>query len=125
MWNARVIGIAALSFIAMAGYPASAQEKLVGTYGEARTVLTYKVSDAALQKFIPAGWQSSPLSTGPSTGANMIVTLVDQLSVQDPEGKSQDGLQIAALVFPAKKNGTDSTVSMVFGGFSSQSSYVP
>jgi hypothetical protein len=125
MWNTKVIGVAALSFIAMASCPASAQEKLVGTYGEVRTVLAYKVSDAALQKFIPAGWQSNPLSSGPSAGANMIVTLVDQLSVQDPDGKPQDNLQIAALVLPAKKTGTDATVSMVFGGFASHSSYVP
>jgi len=111
--------------MAMAGYPASAQEKLVGTYGEARTVLAFKVSDAALQKFIPAGWQSSPFSSGPSAGANVIVTLVDQLVVQGPDGKPQDTIRIAALVLPAKKMGTDATVPMVFGGFSSNASYVP
>jgi len=125
MSNIRVIGVAALSLMAMAGYPASAQEKLVGTYGEARTVLAFKVSDAALQKFIPAGWQSSPFSSGPSAGANVIVTLVDQLVVQGPDGKPQDTIRVAALVLPAKKMGTDATVPMVFGGFSSNASYVP
>jgi len=121
-----VIGAAALSLItAAATNPASAQEKLVGTYGEARIILGYKVSDAALQKIVPEGWESSPVATGPATGANLMVTFVDQLAVQDPDGKPTATIRIAAVNFPAKKKGTDATVAMVYAGFSSDSSYVP
>jgi hypothetical protein len=52
--------------------PASPQEKLVGTYGEERTVLSFKVSEAALQKFVPAGWRLSPPENGPTKGAKVI-----------------------------------------------------
>jgi hypothetical protein len=127
MTNAKllVMGAAALSLIAAAAYPASAQEKLVGTYGEVRTVLSFKVSDAALEKFVPAGWQSSPVSSGPSSGANVNLVLVDMMTVQGPDSKPEAPLRVAALVFPAKKIGTEAAVPMVFAGFSSDASYVP
>jgi len=64
-----VAGTATLSLIMAVTYPASAQEKLVGTYGEARTVLSFKVSEAALQKFVPAGWSAAAARSaqGPHT----------------------------------------------------------
>ncbi len=127
MARARLVvtGAATLLLIAAVANPASAQEKLVGTYGEVRSVLSFKVSDEALQKFVPAGWQSSPFSSGPAKGANMNVVLVDMLTTQGPDGKPQDALRVAALVLPAKKTGTDATVPMVFGGFASNASNVP
>lgn len=116
---------AALSLIGAAAYPAIAEEKLVGTYGEVRTVLSFKVADAALQKFVPAGWQLSPPSTGPSKGANVSLVLIDILTTQGPDGKPEDTSQTAVLVFPAKKTGTEATVPMVFAGFASRASNVP
>jgi hypothetical protein len=110
--------------MAMTG-PASPQEKLVGTYGEARTVLSFGVSEAALQKFVPAGWRLSPPENGPSKGANVDLVLVENLTVQGPDGKPQDNLRLGALGFPAKKTRRDATVPMVFAGFSSDASYVP
>jgi len=120
-----VVGTAALSLIAAAAYPALAQEKLVGTYGEVRTVLSFQVADSALQKFVPAGWQSNPVSTGPSKGANVLLVLIDTLTMQGPDGKPGNASQGAVLVFPAKKTGTEATVPMVFAGFVSSASNVP
>ena len=56
---------------------ASAQEKLVGTYGEARTSLAFKIPDATAQSMLPRGWLASPFSAGPSKGANLVVTFMD------------------------------------------------
>jgi hypothetical protein len=120
-----VVGAAALSLIATAAYPALAQEKLVGTYGEVRTVLAFKMTEAALQKFVPAGWQSDPFNTGPSKGANVLLVLIDALTVQGPDGKPQDTAQGAVLVLLAKKTGTEATVPMVFAGLMSSASNVP
>ncbi len=118
-------GVAALSLMAIAAYPASAQEKLVATDASVRTIVAFKVSDTALQKFVPGGWQSSPLSAGPSKGANLIVVFIQPVVVQGPDGKAQDLIPLAALNFPAKRTGTDATVGMVFAGFASNASYVP
>jgi hypothetical protein len=118
-------GMVALSLIAIAAYPLSAQEKLVAVDASIRTVVAFKVSEAALQKFVPPGWQLSPLGAGPAKGANLIAVFVQPVVVQGPDGKAQDVARLAAFNFPAKRTGTEATVSMVFAGFASNASYVP
>jgi hypothetical protein len=90
-----------------------------------RTILSFKVSDAAAQRMLPDGWQVSPVSTGPSKDANLNVVFVDFLTVQNPDGSPGDTYRIAGLTIPAKKKGTDATVPMVVAGFASIPSYVP
>ena len=119
-----IAGATALAMMAALG-PASAQEKFVARYGEARTILAFKVSDAALQKVLPEGWQSSPIGAGPSKDANLTLSFIDWLVVQGPDGKPGDTLFLAALSVPVKKKGTDATVAMVVTGLSSKVSYVP
>jgi hypothetical protein len=104
---------------------ASAQEKLVSTYGEARTILAFSIPDAPLQKILPSGWLPSPFRTGPSKGANLVITFMDWLAVQDPDGKPAKTYRSVGLSVPAKQNGTETTVSMVVGGLSSPSGYAP
>jgi NAD(P)-dependent dehydrogenase (short-subunit alcohol dehydrogenase family) len=40
---------------------ATAQEKLVGTYAEARTTLAFRIRDSAAQNMLPRGWIANPL----------------------------------------------------------------
>ena len=69
----NVAGAVALLTLAAAANVAPAAEKPVGTYGERRTVLAFKVSDAAVQTLLPEGWQASPATAGPSKDANLNV----------------------------------------------------
>jgi hypothetical protein len=111
----------ALAFIV----PASAQEKLVGTYGEARTALAFNIPDATVQKILPQGWLASPFSAGPAKGANLVVTFMDWLVAQDPDGKPMNTYSHVGLTVPAKQNGTDATVAMVVAGLSAPPGYAP
>lgn len=118
-------GAAALLVGMAAAEASSAAEKPVGTYGELRTVLSFKVPDANAQKLLPEGWQLSPASTGPSKDANLNVVLIDVLTVQNPDGSPGETYRAAVLVVPAKKKGTDATVAMVVGGLASTPGSVP
>jgi hypothetical protein len=69
----KITAATALLVVMAAGNTASAAEKLVGTYGEERTVLAFKVPDTAAQKLLPEGWQVSAPRTGPSKDANLNV----------------------------------------------------
>jgi hypothetical protein len=120
-----VAGLATLSLTAVATCPTIAQEKLVTTDAAQRTVLAFKVSEAALHTLLPAGWQSSPFSMGPSKDANVTVTFVHPIVAQGPDGQPQDLIEIAAVGLMAKRTGTDATVPLVFAGFASKPSYVP
>src|SRR6476659_6646221 len=103
-----VAGAAALlALVAATVHTAASGEKLVGTYGEERALLRFKVSDATVQKLLPEGWQASPDSTGPSKDANLSVVFVDVFTAQNPDGKPEDSYRVAAVVIPAKKKGTE------------------
>ena len=97
-------------------HPALAQEKVVGNNVDVRTLLAFKASDAAVQKMLPDGWEVNSPAAGATKGFNLGISLIDQVMQQDPEGKSVNTYQGAALTVPVKKKGTDIAGSMVIGG---------
>lgn len=101
------------------------KDKFYGSTLDLRTNLAFKVSDAAIQKMLPEGWQVDSPTTGPSKGYNLAVVLVDQILAQDPEGKPIDAVRGAALVVPAKRQGMEKSVALIVGGMFSPASYVP
>src|SRR5262245_61655094 len=67
--------------------PALVQEKLVSDDASVRTILTFKASAAAIQKLLPEGWQVNSQSSGPTTGSNLVVTFLEGVFADDPQGK--------------------------------------
>jgi hypothetical protein len=118
------IGVAALLAAGLVG-PVTAEEKLVGTYGEERTILAFKSPDAAVQKLLPAGSEVAPVPAGPSKDANLMVNFIDWLTVQNPDGKPGETGRLLALAVPARKNGSEASVPMVVAGLVSSPSFVP
>jgi len=86
--------------------------------------MSFKVSDAAVRKLVPEGWEISPATSGPSQGANLSVSIVNMVSAYDAEGKPTTPYRGVAFVVPAKKKGTDATVPMVAAGLFT-SNYAP
>src|SRR5215471_13133282 len=119
-------GAAAL-FVLVAAYThaLATGERLVGTYGEERALLRFKVPDATAQKLLPEGWEASPDSTGPSKDANLNVVFVNVFTAQKPDGTPDNPYRVAGVVIPAKKKGSEATVPMVVTGFASIPSYAP
>jgi hypothetical protein len=118
------IGVAAVLTGGLVGR-AAAEEKPVATYGEERTVLAFKLPDAAAQKLLPEGWEVAAVPAGPSKDANLIVNFIDWLTVQNPDGKPGETGRIVALVVPARKHGTEASVVMVVAGLVSAPSFAP
>ena len=67
----NLAGAAALLALAAGAKGALAAEKLFATDASVRTILSFKVPEAAAQKLLPEGWQVSPPTTGPSRDANL------------------------------------------------------
>jgi len=109
----RVVLIAALCAIAA---PAMAQEKLSLSNVDVRTALTFKASDAAVQRMLPEGWDVNSPTAGPSQGFNLGMTLIDQKYTQDAEGKPTAPVRGVVLTIPAKKKGSDTAGTMVVAG---------
>ena len=107
-----------LTLLPLIASPALAQEKFVGTNMDTRTILNFRVSDAALQKLVPAGWEVNPATTGPSAGANARVTFVDQIQTGNAERKSVPPVRNLIFGIPVKKTGSTTSGLMIFAGLS-------
>jgi hypothetical protein len=108
-----------------AGVEPTPQERLIGTYWEARTIISFEVSPVALQEWLPDGWGVGSLDTDSSRGANLVVNLVEQVMVQNASDESQANCLIATFSSPAKPAGTAPAATMVLTGFASSGQYVP
>jgi hypothetical protein len=76
---------------------------------ESRLTLSFQVRDSDLQSWLPAPWQVSPVTAGPSKGANLSVIFVQKLLSETPDGKpSSSGGTARSMVLtvPAKHTQT-------------------
>ena len=83
---------------------------------DSRLIVTFQVRDSDLQSWLPAPWQVSPVTTGPSKGANLLVLFVQNLLNQTPDGKpsaSGGTARYVVLVIPAKHAQTGEESSFV------------
>jgi len=106
-----------IALLVLAAAPAIAEEKLSAVDLSVRTAMTFKVNEGALQKLLPVGFEMNSPAAGPAKGANLAITLIDYLMVQDPEGKSLPPRSTVAMNIPSKKTATGEAVGMVIGGF--------
>jgi hypothetical protein len=103
-----------LGFLLLAAEPVLAAEKYVGSNVDSRTILAFKVADAAVQKFLPAGWEPDVTTVGPAKDVNLSVTFIDRIVNLDAEGKGLDPVRIATLTIPAKMKGSETRGTILF-----------
>lgn len=114
-----------LAFLLLAAEPALAAEKYVGSNVDSRTILDFKVPDAAVQKFLPQGWGTDVTTGGPAKDVNLRVTFIDRIVNQDAEGKALDPVRIATLTIPATMKGSDTRGTILFRAYVSDARAVP
>lgn len=103
----RVVARTVLALVmAFTGAPAFAETK-VGSVVDSRTMLGFKIDDAALEDLLPGGWDSFTLPQGPIAGANLIVALIDRHIILDGAGAPENPASgpIVVLLAYARKNG--------------------
>jgi hypothetical protein len=114
-----------LGLLLLAAGPALAAEKFVGGNVDARTTLAFKAPEAAVQKFLPEGWELDVATSGPAKDINLRLTFIDRLTAHDAEGKALDPARITTLSIPAKKTGSETRGTMLFLIYSSSAGGVP
>ena len=107
---------ALLLFVSLSAH---AGERSVGVNIDVRTTLAFKASDAAVAKFVPAGWVSDPVKAGPFKGANVVIVLVDSQYLAGADGVSQPPFHGLVLAVPGRKVGADAAGSMIVFGIAS------
>jgi hypothetical protein len=87
--------------------------RLLSTVAEVRTVLCFKVPEAALRERLAPGWRAVPYADAAHAGANLRLSLTDQQMVLDADGKSRPAARFVPLVVPAIRDGMDVPAPMV------------
>jgi hypothetical protein len=94
---------------------------------ESRFQLDFHVSDAALKKFLPAGWDLAVAPSGPAKDCNLRVIFIDRESINGPDGKpvGKGANQIVYLAVPMKEAATGSNAQVVIAGLTADAADVP
>lgn len=100
-------------------------ETLVQSTVETRLTVALRVGQPEVQKLVPAPWQLAPPPGGPLKDANFFFVFIDQLLVQDAQGKPDKGSRYVVFAVPAKHTQTGEIAVVVTGGFTPDISNVP
>jgi len=110
----RFLFRAALAALLLCPLGSARSETLVSSDLHTRLTLGFRVSEAALQRWLPPGWQSNALGTGPAKGANLLLSFVERLQNLDPEGKLIGTGRDRYLAFAAPARQVADTQTAVF-----------
>ena len=100
--NLFYLGLVALATL---GVPSAAAQNVIERSAEYRYQLDFQVPDAALAKFLPAGWEPNISQQGNAKDANLRLIFIDRLSVLDGEGNGvgAGSTQMVYLAIPMKE----------------------
>jgi hypothetical protein len=116
-------------FLFVALHPAAVfAETLIESSIESRLYLAFQVQESELQSWLPEPWKVSPMTAGPSKGANLSVVFVQQLLSQTPEGKPFTFGRTAryvVLTVPAKHTQTGEESVLVTRVYMPDSDMIP
>jgi hypothetical protein len=100
-------------------------DTLVENSAEFRFQIDYHVNDAALQKLLPAGWETVIATQGPAKDANLRVIFIDRVDVTNPDGTPKATDQLVYIAIPVKQTGTNNAGQMVINGLVSDAKEAP
>src|ERR1700694_142244 len=79
-------GIAAALVVCAAPFGQARAETLVDQNAEFRMQLDFVVPDAALRKFLPAGWEPNIATQGPAKDCNLRLIFLDRIDITGADG---------------------------------------
>jgi hypothetical protein len=116
-----LISLVALLLTGIAG-----AETLVERSSETRFQLDLKVPDAALAKFLPAGFTPNVATTGAAKDCNLRVVFIDRVTINgadnNPKGKGSN--RLVYLAAPVK-NSAGENVQLIIGGLTEDPADAP
>src|ERR1700694_4160669 len=111
-------GIAAALVVCAAPFGQARAETLVDQNAEFRMQLDFVVPDAALKKFLPAGWEPNVATQGPAKGCNLRMIFIDRVDITKPDGAPAEpgSNQLVYLAIPIKQATTNTQGQMLIFG---------
>ena len=122
----RMPAIAAVLALTAVPFGASAQT-VVEQAAEHRFQLDFRVPDAALQKMLPAGWETVIATQGPAKDANLRMIFIDRVAVIGGDGKpvAKGTSRLVYLAIPVKQTAGGATGQMIVHGLTENATDAP
>jgi hypothetical protein len=113
--------------LAALGANSATAQNVVEQSAEYRYQLDFHVPDAALAKFLPAGWEPNISQQGNAKDANLGLIFIDRLSVLDGEGNAvgAGAAQMVYLAIPVKESAGELVGQMIISGLTSDAQAAP
>jgi hypothetical protein len=92
---------------------------------EFRMQIDFAVPDAALRKFLPAGWEPAVASQGPAKDCNIRVIFIDRADITGADGAPAGTNRLVYLAAPVKETAGTNTGQMIIAGLSADAKDVP
>src|SRR3979490_2085439 len=106
------------------GCPAQA-ETFVEHNAEFRMQLDFVVPDAALRKFLPAGWQPNIATQGPAKDCNLRLIFIDRVDITGAAGAPLSSSRLVYLAAPVKESAGSNAGQMIIAGLTSDPKDAP
>jgi hypothetical protein len=114
----------AVSLALGASVPAQA-ETFVEHNAEFRMQLDFVVPDAALRKFLPAGWEPNIAAQGPAKDCNLRMIFIDRVDITGADGAPAGSSRLVYLAIPVKQSGSTTVGQMIIAGLTSDPKDAP
>jgi hypothetical protein len=124
MITRTIINLLAVGTAAFISGQAAAQT-FVEQAAEYRMQIDFVVPDAALRKFLPAGWEPAIATQGPAKDCNIRVIFIDRADITAADGAPTGTNRLVYLAAPVKQTGGSNTGQMIIAGLSADAKEVP
>src|SRR6266568_9534732 len=129
--EAPMSGTAALASRALAllALGAAMQQASAETFlehsAEFRMQLDFVVPDAALRKFLPAGWEPNIATQGPAKDCNLRLIFIDRVDITGADGAPVGSSRLVYLAAPVKQSGASNAGQMIIAGLTADPKDAP
>ncbi|MGZ3294292.1 MAG: hypothetical protein ACXU9D_13605, partial [Xanthobacteraceae bacterium] len=100
-------------------------ETFVEHNAEFRMQLDFVVPDAALRKFLPAGWEPNVATQGPAKDCNLRMIFIDRVDITGADGAPAGSSRLVYLAVPVKQSGSSAVGQMIIAGLTSDPKDAP
>jgi hypothetical protein len=118
-------GLALALAIASAAAPQARAETFVEQSAEFRMQLDFVVPDAALKKFLPAGWEPNVATQGPAKDCNLRMIFIDRVDITGTDGAPIGSSRLVYLAAPVKQTAGSNAGQMIIAGLTSDPKDAP
>src|SRR5436305_1048039 len=91
-------------------------ENFVEHSAEFRMQLDFVVPDAALRKFLPAGWEPNVATQGAAKDCNLRMIFIDRVDITGADGNPIGSNRLVYLAIPVKQSGGSTVGQMIIAG---------